>query len=387
MRAVVAGAGIAGLTAAWWLRRSGWDVVVAERRAGPSTAGYVIDFFGPGHEVARRMGLLPRLETVRAPIRTVQYLDVQGRGRGRIDYRAVSRAVDDRVMTLGRGDLAAALLDAVRDDVDLRWGAAVAGAHDDGSDVHVQLADGATVTADLLVGADGLHSRVRAALVAPGADVIRPLGYHTAAFRLEDDALLERLRGRAVMVVEPGRQVTAYPTADGAAAAWFLAATGDDLPADRPGALRRTFGGMSAQVDRLLRHCPGGGELYYDLVAQTEVDRWTTGRTVLIGDACHAPSLMAGQGASMAMAGAWALAEHLRRSDDVPSGLRAYVTAMRPFAEERQVRGRRAARWLLPSSWAGITARQAFFAVSRQPWSAPLVRRAFGADAATALPG
>ena len=63
-RALIVGAGIAGLATAWWLERAGWDVLVVERAPGFRAGGYMIDFFGPGHEVARRMGLLPALERI-----------------------------------------------------------------------------------------------------------------------------------------------------------------------------------------------------------------------------------------------------------------------------------------------------------------------------------
>lgn len=390
MKAVVAGAGIAGLTTAWWLARTGWDVVVVERADGPSASGYAIDMFGPGMAVADRMGILPALRAARVQIDAVQYQDRTGRPRGRIDYQRFADAADGQVLSITRGALAAVLLDALPDAVELRWGAALVGSRTTEEGAVVDLADGSTVDGDLLVGADGLHSRVRDAVV-PGADVVRPLGYHTAAFTLPDRAAFPGLDRRAVLVVAPGRQAAVYPMGETGAAAWFVRRTSDPLPADPRTALLDDYAGLGPGVDRVLAHCTAGTDLYYDLVAQVEVDRWWRGRAVLVGDSCQAPSLMAGQGASMAMAGGWALAEHLGRADvlrtgDVAGGLASYERSMRPFARERQARGRRTAQWLVPDSWWRIEARRALLALTRLPGSRPVLRRRFGGDLVPALP-
>ncbi|MDT0164117.1 FAD-dependent oxidoreductase [Actinotalea sp. AC32] len=387
-RAVVCGAGIAGLTTAWWLRRAGWDVVVVERAPRPRSAGYMIDFFGPGFAVADRMGLVPALRERAASITEVQYLDPAGHRRGSADYGSFRRAVDGRLLSLPRGDLADVLLAAVRDRVETRWATTVDGVSEGRDRLDVRLSDGTTRLADLLVGADGLHSRVRELVVAPGARTVRSLGYQTAAFVLDDDGLRRRVGRRMVLVAAPDRQVAVYPLHDGLLAAWLVHRASGPLPEDPRAAVRSCYGGLGPGVDRVLSHLTAETDLYYDDVAQTEVERWVRGRTVLVGDAACAPSLMAGQGASMAMAGAWALVGQVRRRpDDLATALRRYEGTVRPFAEERQAAGRRTARWLVPSSRRGIRARQGFLALAGLPGSGPLVRRAFGTEADANLPG
>src|SRR5690349_2062832 len=112
-RVLVVGAGIAGLATAWWLERAGWDVLVVERTPSFRAGGYMIDFFGPGHEVARRMGLLPALEARRAPISSVTSVDARGRSRATISADAYE-SVASGVISLLRGDLASVMRDDVR---------------------------------------------------------------------------------------------------------------------------------------------------------------------------------------------------------------------------------------------------------------------------------
>lgn len=88
---------------------------------------------------------------------------------------------------------------------------------------------------------------------------------------------------------------------------------------------------------------------------------------MLVGDACQAVSLLAGQGASLAVAGARVLSNHLARSASIAEGLAAYEDSWMPVAREKQEAGRRAARWFLPSSRAELVLRRLVLKLSRLP--------------------
>lgn len=376
MRAVICGAGIAGLTLAWWLRRDGWQVRLVEHADGPRAQGYLIDFFGPGYDVAERMGLLPRLRQIQTRTTVVRYVDPAGRDRGWFDYADLAAVADGRVFTFMRGDLERALYDLLGDQVPIRYATTVDAVTHAPGGVEVTLSDGTTERADLLIGADGIHSRVRALTLGPEPPLLRPLGFHTAAYVFADDALRARVGDRFVLVAVPDRQVGVYPTDDGGLAAWLThRVTEPALPDDPRAAVRTAYRGMGTLVDSVLEHCPDGAGLYYDQVAQIELDRWTSGRVTLCGDACQAVSLMAGQGASLAMGGAYVLAEELRNGTPEQATAR-YEQRMRPFVRARQRTGRRTAEWLVPSSRWRITARGLAFAATRRPTGARLARKA-----------
>ncbi|MDN5920849.1 MAG: FAD-dependent monooxygenase, partial [Pseudonocardia sp.] len=108
-------------------------------------------------------------------------------------------------------------------------------------------------------------------------------------------------------------------------------------------------------------------EVYYDQVAQVVMPSWHRGRVVLVGDAGYAVSLLAGQGASLGVAGAFVLADQLQRSATVDSALAGYERLWRPVAEEKQQVARSAVRWFLPHGRVELWVRRGMLALSGVP--------------------
>lgn len=146
---------------------------------------------------------------------------------------------------------------------------------------------------------------------------------------------------------------------DGRVAAFAVHRTLDStLPPDPRAAIRREYGSLGWIVPRALARCPADSEIYYDQVAQIEMPRWSRGRVTLVGDACQAVSLIAGQGASLAIGGAYVLARQLARTDRIDEALDRYGRIWRPVVTEKQRVGRKGARWFLPPSRLQLRARR-----------------------------
>ncbi|HEY5882711.1 MAG TPA: FAD-dependent oxidoreductase, partial [Nakamurella sp.] len=186
MRAIICGAGIAGLTVAQRLTEFGWQVTVVEKAPGPRAQGYMMDFFGLGYDVADRIGVLPRLEELGYVVEEVSYFNARGRRVAGLSFANFARGAGGRLLSIMRPDLELALRELVADRVELRYGCSVSEIHDGPDDVQVTLTDGSVHDADLLVGADGIHSRIREMTFGSERKFLRYLGFHTAAYTFQD---------------------------------------------------------------------------------------------------------------------------------------------------------------------------------------------------------
>lgn len=378
MNVLISGGGIAGLTLASRLHRIEHRPLVVERSSRTRDDGYMIDFFGPGYDAAEKIGMLPGIEGLHYQIPRLAFLDAAGGEKFSVGYAALRKdLLGDRHFNFMRGDLQQLLYSKIQDHVEVRFGVEVESFEQHDTGVHVELTDGTAGTFGLLVGADGVHSRVRKLAFGDESKFWRPLGYRAAAFTVDDTGMRARLDNAFYSLTEPGRQVAVYPIRGGRLATLFVhkarrgkRASATDLVGEE---MRAVYGSMGWIVPELLKRCPAGSGLFFDEVGQIEMPHWRTGRVVLVGDACQCVSLLAGQGASLAVAGACLLAEELEaEKGDVGFALARYESRLRPEVESRQKAGRRLAQWFVPDDRARLLARDVAMRLATGPL-APLV--------------
>ncbi len=213
---------MAGLCAAWWLAKSGWRVTVVERAPDLRANGYMLGLSGPGHEVARRMGLLPQLEARGRHIAENVYRGRDGREILRLRYRDFLSGL--AWITLIRTDLVAVLYEAARQVAEIRFGVTLGDFQSDALGVSATLTDGTALRADLLIGADGIHSAVRAAVFGEEAQFARPFGYRVAAFQAPDTL---HLGADFLSYAEPGRLAEVYTLSEERIATLYIWRTPD----------------------------------------------------------------------------------------------------------------------------------------------------------------
>lgn len=380
MRVAINGAGVAGPTLGWWLRRYGHEVVLYEKAPVLRTGGYVIDFWGVGYDVAERMGILPALQEKGYRIERLEMVNGRGRVVSEINVASIRSMVKDRFFSIPRGDIAATIYQACG-DVETRFGCSVAGIEPRHDAMIVKSSDGSEEAFDLVVGADGLHSQVRSLVFGPEGQLEHDLGYYVSVFALRG---YEPRDERAyVSYTVPKRQVARVSLREGVTMFMFI------FRADAPGArgmegsepravLREVFKGMEWETQGILERMGEAEQFYFDRVSQIRMKRWTEGRVALVGDAAACASLLAGEGTGLAMAEAYVLAGELHRAGKDWAGAFAhYENKLRPMIETKQRGALRFAGFFAPKNRWGSFLR----GMAIRAWSVPGMARWLVGDA------
>ncbi len=372
MRIAISGAGVAGPTLAHWLLEGGHDVTLIEVAPALRTGGYVIDFWGHGYTVAERMGILPAVLEAGYRLEAMRLVDARGDTVGGFDADVFRRMTGGRYTSLPRGELAGIVYQGVAARTETIFGDSVAAIEQHDTGVRVTLENGGTRDFDLLVGADGLHSRVRELAFGPQARFEHDLGYRVAAFEVAG----YRPRDGQVYVAhaDPGRQVARFALR-GDVTMFLIVFTSDKLGgpephdrASRQAALRRVLGGMGWEVPGILDAMDDAGEIYFDRVSQIRMPRWSDGRVMLLGDAASCVSLLAGEGTGLAMTEAYVLAGELARAGgDHRAAFAAHEQLLRAFIEGKQASAAKFAGALAPRTAFGVWFRNQVTKLMRIP--------------------
>jgi 2-polyprenyl-6-methoxyphenol hydroxylase-like FAD-dependent oxidoreductase len=386
MKAVISGAGIAGLTLATCLGRQGWDVTLLDKAPATRDEGYMIDLFGSGFEVARRMELMPRLRELGYELDAIEWRNPGGDVAARLAFRTIRDLLQGRLLSLMRGDLERTLVEQLPRNVELRFERSVTHVRTPKGAVEAILSSGEVERGDVLVGADGLQSRIRDLVFGDGAQWFRFMGFHTGALVFQDPALHASLNNDLRVVSVPGRQVGFYPLRDDKIAVTFVHRASHSAPPRSPvEVLAQTYGDLDAPVRNALKAAENAPDLHYRQVGQVRMPEWCRGRIALLGDACQAVSLLPGQGASLSMAAAFVLAEELSAVSPVNAALAAYEHRVRPMMTRMRRSTRRAAEWLVPATATGLMARNAAIRLATVPGLTRMFRPAANAASENVL--
>jgi len=319
LNVIVAGAGTGGCAAALLLARAGARVTLIERVPQPRAVGAGIAMAENGLAVLESLGLLPPLESAGRALSGGRITDATGR------TLLAPPPPEPRILVLRRATLQGVLLDAIAGTagIERRFGAEVIAASADGT---VTVRDGvgtASLTADLVIGADGVHSRVR------------------------DGAFRARVRRSGIsyvrMLVRAGLETNseawtaagifgAFPVDGGT---YAFASCGSPecraaLGARNLQAFRAAWGRGYPPAVPILADVATFDDLIVNEVIQVDCERWAAGRLVLVGDAAHAMAPNVGQGANSALVDAAVLLDELRQASSVSDALTAYERRRRP---------------------------------------------------------
>ncbi|MEB3032568.1 FAD-binding domain [[Mycobacterium] nativiensis] len=338
MRIAISGAGVAGTALAHWLHRTGHTPTVIEQAPAFRTGGYMIDFWGAGYTVAGRMGLEESIRDAGYDMESVRSVDTDGRVLATLETNAFRHMIGDDFTSIPRGDLAAAIHATIAEDVEMIYGDAITAIDEHPDGVGLTFGHAGPREFDLVIGADGLHSNVRRLVFGPDSEFEYYLGCKVAAGVVEGYRPRDELA--YVTYALPGRQAARVALrGDRTLILLVFRDVSPGITSDPKAQLHNLFDDAGWECPQLLAALDAGdpADLYFDVVSQVRMERWSRGRVLLIGDAAGCISLLGGEGTGLAITEAYVLAGELQRAGgDHSRAFAAYESLLRPFIEAKQ---------------------------------------------------
>ncbi|HVV08854.1 FAD-dependent monooxygenase [Amycolatopsis sp.] len=374
-RILISGASIAGPTAAFWLNRRGFSTTVVERAPALRAGGQAVDFRGNQMDVLRRMGLLDEVRRHQTGMGPQLVLDESGKQVAAMPPEFISGEVE-----ILRGDLNRILYDATKAGTEYVFGDWITSLTEVADGVEVTFAHGAPRKFDLVIGADGLHSGVRALAFGPEQQFRKDTGYHFAGFTapnhlgLDRTGLIYNVPARGIMVgSKPGNATVNVGL-------WFSEA---GLGYDRRDVgqqkkiVRELYRGIGWEMPKLLDALDNADDLYFDTLCQMHLEHYTKGRVALVGDAGWGAG-PGGGGTGLAMMSAYVLAGELAAAGgDHTVAFPRYETEVRPAAEAGLKQAANAGPFLAPPTTVKIRRRnRSYKLLFRQPLLSLFLRMA-----------
>ncbi|KTD42028.1 FAD-dependent monooxygenase [Legionella parisiensis] len=344
MRVLISGAGVAGLSVAYWLKRYGFTITIVERAPSLLIGGYKIDVRGAALHVLRRMGIYETVVAASTDMQGAMLVDRNGKVIQKMSGDVFGHRAGEDVEII-RGALCQILMDQVL-DADFIFGDWIQEITQFSDHIEVLFQYSEAREFDLVIGADGLHSNVRKLVFGEESLFSQELGLYLCVFTVPNYLNLDRLE---MQYSELGRVASVWSASgepNAKACFGFIAPEKVDLRnvEQQQQVLRTVYDGIGWEIPKFLKMMCDSPDFYFDAAAQIHMDHWSQGRVVLLGDAAYCASPMSGQGSSLAIIGAYILAGELGASkDNYQLALQNYENQMRPFVKLNQALGIKAA--------------------------------------------
>ncbi|KQR44530.1 FAD-binding monooxygenase [Frigoribacterium sp. Leaf164] len=338
-KVLVSGAGFAGLTAAFWMHRLGYQVTIVERGAGLKRGGTPVDIKDDTVGIAERMGILEAIRAKSLPPRRTEFTNLNGGTDVLLEAEQALADDEECEYEIPRDDLLDILYGAVEGNVEVRFNDSITELTDGPDGVRASFREGADSDFDLILGCDGNHSNVRKLRFGPEVDFTHFLhNYFTVT--IVDESLIPRDTTRILST--PGRTLMLNAYEDKTDIG-FLFHSDEKLAYDyhdeqeQKDIVRAAFVDAGPQFTAFLDKGLSADSFYFDELTQTRMEHWSSGRVGLVGDAGYCASPAAGMGGSLAIIGATALYDaFVSTNGDIDAGFAEYEKQLRPVVEQIQ---------------------------------------------------
>lgn len=378
---LISGAGIAGTTLAFWLKKFGFNPTIVESAPKLREGGFAIDFWGAGVDIAERMSILSEIDKADLNIPELTFVDKNNNRESGLNYNKLKKLMNNRAFTLLRSDLAKIIYNQLDKDIEIIFGDTITQIVQNDNDVTVTFSSGKIRNFNLAVGADGLHSNVRNLTFGSETQFEKFYGYYTSSFTIDDSTN----KSKAFQMYNvPCKQAAIYSSNENKTTAFFiftspkkLSYSHSDIEAQKR-TLVNEFQNIGWKCPELLAKLDTAHDFYFDVVSQIKMEQWSKGRITLVGDACDCPSLLSGQGSTLAMVGAFILAGELKEANgNYKIAFEQYQNIFKPFIDEKQRVAQNFAKSFVAKSKFAIWMRNALMSLMFFPFLSKLFIKQF----------
>jgi 2-polyprenyl-6-methoxyphenol hydroxylase-like FAD-dependent oxidoreductase len=349
-RVLISGASFAGMTAAIWMRRLGYEVTIVEQAPGLRRGGTPVDLRRDAMEIFDRMGILPAVRAKALPPRTTVIADLDGAPIVTADPDAPAAPNESIVIDeyeihrfddveVHRDDLLDILYAEIKDTVEIVFDNSIASLTETVDGMRASFRHGPEREFSMVLGCDGNHSTVRRLWFGPESDYSHFLHHYTSVTVVQDmfiqpwTSRIQNAPGRTLLLnsYENSTDVVFMFQSDEE-----IAYDHHDLEAQKQ-IIRNAFNDAGKPFSDVLDQALSADNFYFDKLSQNRLPAWSAGRVAVVGDAAYCPSPAAGMGGSVAILGATALYDAFVTADGViDAAFAEYERSFRPTAERIQ---------------------------------------------------
>ncbi len=350
---LISGAGIAGLTLAYWLKRYGFTPTLIEKYPSLRTGGYKIDLRGVALEILKQMGIYSTIFENRTAITRAICIDKSGNQVTEMSADLCGTRLEGVDLEIMRGNLCLIMKEALG-DIECLFGDSITQISENPKGVSVEFEKNASRTFDLVIGADGLHSTVRNLVFGNESNFSQEFGVYVSVFSIPNFLHLTECE---IECHSPQKFVNIYRDRNDTNAKAALAFSVEKPfysrnPKEQKKLIEEVFANSGWEMPKILQAINESTDFYFDSMAQIHMPHWAKGRVTLVGDAAYSATPMSGQGTSIAIAGAYVLAGELAEAQgEYQTAFSHYEKLMRPFANKNQSLAKMSARIMKSSAY------------------------------------
>lgn len=336
-KVLISGAGIAGISTAWWMNKTGYKVTVVEMAPLFRTGGAAVDIRGAAIDVVKRMDIYEQLKAACLSVDQIELRNTDDIIESLIVLNEASGQPQEDHIEIERDKFFDIVYAAMQGEVEFIFNNKIIGLSENEEGITATFEHGPESEYDLVLGCDGMHSGIRKIWFGPESDYACFLEAYFS-ITIVNKLLIQQKTMRTYSMPGKAVMLNAYNHKTDII---FCFVSEKEISYEYKNVRQQQaiiaghFASAGRRIAALLEEVKQPENFYFDKFCQIKMPFWSKGRVVLVGDAAYCASPAAGMGGSLAVMGAAALADALQKHKGAPEpAFRDYDKNLRPFIEE-----------------------------------------------------